>query len=329
MLFLNLCALIDGELKNEPSIASFTNIVFDVKKVSIGNLFIGEKSDISEALQNGAYGIVSTSFKISDDEVAWIKVKDIEVAKLKLLRYLVLKTSQHYLSLKSVEFELFKKINEDRDVIYIHEDIEDAIKLLFKSSEVETIVFSDKNLFDKIDLEDMEVKILNSIYVVKNTLFLTSFTYKGTQYRDIKIPYIFIKEFEKVLNIFDILNIKHSIPKLHFTSHFKPIFLDNSFRVQSFGSSTKALILESDINLVKEEISYIKKSASWAKIALLLPKDLNTKIKTDIDTITFNSYSDLKKKNIFYYNFAIMLDINERFENYLSKQHSDIRSTLF
>ena len=103
MLFLNLCALIDGELKNEPSIASFTNIVFDARKVSIGDLFIGKKSDISEALQNGAYGIVSTSFKMSDDEVAWIKVKDIEVAKLKLLRYLVLKTSQNYLSLKSVE----------------------------------------------------------------------------------------------------------------------------------------------------------------------------------------------------------------------------------
>ena len=329
MLFVNLCALIDGELQNEPSIASFSNIVFEPKKVSIGDLFIGKKADILEALQNGAYGIVSTSFKISDSEVAWIKVKDIEVAKLKLLRYLVLKTSKNYLCLDSVELDIFKKISENRDIIYIGEDIEEAIKLLFKSDGVETIIFSDRTLFDKLDLEDFSIEIINSIKIVKNTLFLTSFTYKGTHYKDIKLPSIFVEELERVLNMFDFLNIKYSITKLHFISHFKPLFLDNYFKIQPFGSGTKVVIIESDKNLLIKEIEYIKKSAQWAKIALLLPKELEGKIKTDIDVVSFNSFVDLKKKNIFYYNFAIMLDSNERFENYLSKQSLDIKNTLF
>ena len=91
MLFVNLASLVDGQLKNEPSIGSFTNIVFNSKRVKIGDLFIGLKKDIKEAVKNGAYGIVSNNIKIIDSEIAWIEVKNIEDAKLKLLRYLILK----------------------------------------------------------------------------------------------------------------------------------------------------------------------------------------------------------------------------------------------
>ncbi len=331
MLFINLCALIDGELQNEPSITSFSNIVFDAKKISIGDLFIGQKSDIKVALENGAYGIVSTTFKVSDNEVAWIKVNNIEVAKLKLLRYLVLKSSKNQIYLNNIELELFKKLNENRDILYISDDIETAIRKLLKSDEFECIIFENINIFKNLDLEELDLNILNPIKVIRHTLFLTSFIYKDTQYKDIKIPKIFIKEFEKVLNIFDLLNIKYSISKLTFTSHFKPIFLNNFFKIQPFGTTTKVIIIESDKNLLEKEINYLKTTASWAKIALLLPKELEnkTRLNIDVELIIFTSYDDLKKKNIFYYNFAIMVDENDGFKNYLLKEDLEIKSTLF
>jgi ferrochelatase len=328
MLFENLVSLIDGELLNEPSIASFSNIVFDAKKVKRGDLYFGESKGIDEALKNGAYGIVSTSSKIKDDEIACIKVKNIQNSKLKLLRYFIIKESAYSVYVDSVKAELAKAISSSKEILFI-EDVEEAIKVLSLNSNYKLILFLDEKLFRSMELESFKVEIFSQVIIQKATNFLTTFIYHDRLYKDVKISELFISELEYLLNLFDILKIEYSLEKLSFISHFKPLFLDSAFRVLSFGQSTKVVILESKKELLKRELEFLKEKAPWAKIALLLPKDIKYHDENGIDIKYFKNFDDIKKVNIFNYNFVIMLDIEQKFLKYLLKASSDIKNSLF
>ena len=329
MLFENLTSLIDGELLNEPSIASFTNIVFESKKVKRGDLYFGPVKGIDEALKNGAYGIVSTTSNIKDDEIAWIKIKNIKVAYLKLLRYLILKDDSYVLYLDCIKSEILKNITNAKEIFFIDSDIQEAIKSLNSDKKYDLIVFEDKKVFDDLEIVSLEVEIINAIKIQKATNFLMTFIYKESLYKDIKLPALFAKDLEFVLNLCDLLSFEYFVDKLTFLSHFKPVFLDSYFRVLPFGSSRKVIILENKKELLKREIEFIKSNSPWAKIALLLPKNIKYNEKIDIDIKYFKNFADIKKENIFYYNFVIMLDTESKFENYLQKYDNENKNKLF
>ncbi len=328
MLFENLVSLIDGELKNKPSITSFRKVVFDSKKVKRGDLYFGESSGIDEALENGAYGIVSNRFRVKDKEIAWIKVKNFDEAKLKYLRYLVIKNDSHVVYLDSVESQISKSLELEK-CYYIENDIDKAILDLSIKDEENLIVFTDKDIFKKLELISFEIVIKNSIEVIKSTIFLTTFLYRQSLYKDIKFPLVFKNELEKVLNLFDELKVDYSVEKLHFISHFKPLFLDSYFKLLPFGQSTKVLILESDKKLILRETKYIKNSAPWAKVLLLIPEDIKLYEKIDINIKYFKNYADIRKLNIFNYNFVIMIDTENKYEKHLQKAEKEIKNTLF
>ena len=328
MLFVNLCSLIDGKLKNEPSITAFSNIAFDVNKVKIGDLFIGKKSEVREALKNGAYGIISTNIKVLDDEIAWIEVEDLELAKIKFLRFLIIQNSKSLILLDNVELSFFKSMASKKDIFYIHE-VEESIKKLFLNPQNSHVIFNNKKLLEKMNLQVKDIEKKNSIEVVKNTLFLTTFTYLDKLYKDIKLSLVFKNEFEKVLNIFDFYGIEYNIQKLNFINHFKPLFLDSDFRLLQFGHSTKVVIVEPDSSLIQKEVEFIKKVAPWASFVVIFKKNIILKLKEDIEKKEYENYSDLRNKNLFKYNFAIMVDSENGFEHYLTRYSKNIKNTLF
>jgi len=328
MLFENLVSLIDGKLLNEPSISSFSSIAFDAKKLKRGDLYFGEKESIDEALENGAYGVVSTAVKVKDKEIAWIKVKDVYAAKLKLLRYFIVKENLYVISLDSIKTEFAKTLQNDRDLLFINENIDDSIKLLNSYHDYKLVIFNNKKLYDNMELDSYKVEIFNTIQIQKSTNFLTTFIYHDRLYKDMKISELFKGELEYVLNLFDSLDIEYNLLKLNFISHFKPLFLDSSFKVLPFGQSRKVVILEKEQSLLEREIKFLKEKASWAKLLLLLSKDIKCNIK-DIDIKYYKNYADVKKQNIFYYNFVIMLDLEERFEKYLLKTDNSTINSLF
>ncbi len=58
----NLLALTHATLNTQPCVSNFENIIFDVKKVNRGDLFIAKDiKDIPQAVTNGAYGVFISS----------------------------------------------------------------------------------------------------------------------------------------------------------------------------------------------------------------------------------------------------------------------------
>ncbi|MCD6191243.1 MAG: hypothetical protein J7K14_06900, partial [Sulfurimonas sp.] len=85
----NVLALTHGKVVNEPFVKTFENIVFDAARVKRGDLFIAfDEQSIESAVLNGAYGVLfDKPTQISDREIAWIKVEDINDALKRLLRF--------------------------------------------------------------------------------------------------------------------------------------------------------------------------------------------------------------------------------------------------
>ena len=79
--------LVDGELVNSGYISEINQFSNNLKKVKRENLFISNDiEEIKEAIKKGAYGVLfSKDINIIDDEIAWIKVDNIQDALFRLL----------------------------------------------------------------------------------------------------------------------------------------------------------------------------------------------------------------------------------------------------
>ena len=79
--------LVDGELVNSGYISEINQFSNNLKKVKRENLFISNDiEEIKEAIKKGAYGVLfSKDLNIIDDEIAWIKVDNIQDALFRLL----------------------------------------------------------------------------------------------------------------------------------------------------------------------------------------------------------------------------------------------------
>ncbi|HIO90618.1 MAG TPA: hypothetical protein EYG69_02485 [Campylobacterales bacterium] len=329
MLFENFTSLIDGKLLNEPSIASFSNIIFELKKVKTGDLFIGKKTEIKQAIEQGAYGVVSTSLKVKDEEIAWIEVDSLNSVKQKLIRYLIIKSGLNILFLNDIEFQILSLLIDKNTILSLDDNTQSVINSLQNFSHDNIILSCEEKLLNFLDLEPLVVVEKYSITVTKYTTFLTTFTYKDNYYKDIKLPKIFIPNLQKVLNFLDDLNISYTLNRLNFINHFKPIFIDSYFKIKPFGQSRKVLILENDIKLIKQEQEYINKCASWANIALVVPTQLENQFKNIKQIYTYKNFSDIKTIDISNINFIIVLDIELKYESYLIKKSNEIKGTLF
>ena len=110
MQISSILDIVDGELLNSPSISFIYSIKTNAKKVKEGDLFIAKNSnDIELAIKHGAFAIIiEENFPIIDNEIAWIKVKEIEISIIKLIRYklLVLNLDAYFCDI--VAYQLIK-----------------------------------------------------------------------------------------------------------------------------------------------------------------------------------------------------------------------------
>ena len=92
----NVLALTNATVINDPFVKQFINIVLDVNRVKRGDLFIAfNELEIDAAIFNGAYGVLfDKPTQISDSEIAWIKVKNLEDALQRLVRFRLIEKIQ-------------------------------------------------------------------------------------------------------------------------------------------------------------------------------------------------------------------------------------------
>ncbi|BCZ19831.1 hypothetical protein NHP190012_14730 [Helicobacter sp. NHP19-012] len=127
-------AVTKGVLKSEPFVRAFTHTTAKLSSVKKGCLFVAfEPACIEEAVRLGAYGVLfEKQAPISDPEIAWICVENLQEAVFKLLYYKFLDAPLSLYKLSSLEIEIFNKLAKAPGVCAFEGDFLELLNLDLK-----------------------------------------------------------------------------------------------------------------------------------------------------------------------------------------------------
>ncbi|BAK73425.1 hypothetical protein [Arcobacter sp. L] len=289
--------IVDGSLLNSPSISFIYSIKTNVNKVKEGDLFITKNlNEIEFAIKNGAFAIIIEEYHpILDNEIAWIKVKNIDLSIIKLIRFkLAVKNLEAY-SCEKATYNLLKiySNNFGENIKLVPNKLENFFRYIDDIEDNDIIISSDKLILDKIYPNNNhfdENKTLDKIdNLIEHSLFETSFSYKNIYFSRLKISSLYLKNFIKVFNFFE-QNIDFS--KLKSFYHIKPLFLDRNLNLIEFGKSDKFIICQNEKDLYKNEIFYLKEKYKYAKTIFISTFKLD--LLKDEEQIIINNLEELK-----------------------------------
>lgn len=316
----NLLNIIDGEIINQPKVKKVEAATIYPSKVNLGDLYFAyEQNSIEKAIQNGAYAIVfeGDNPKISDSEIAYIKVDSIKNATIKFLRYILIQKASEVYYFKPVESSFLKQLSYKKNSIY--SILPDNWQKSF-----ETILNSDYQIFITTSLKD--AKSLSSSYkqlhnnsngyIVSDSLLKTTFRIDKYVYQNMDITPFFFENFLKVITFCKENEINFDINRLKYTKEFQPHFIEDNLTPVSKGQTQKVLLFVNDTSTIDKSIEYLRGEGRWIKsIALTPPK---TKLQTIDRPYWYNSPEEAKevlKKEFYHYAFCYKLSPNNIFTN--------------
>ena len=297
MKISSIVDIVDGELLNSPSISFINNISSDANKVKTSDMFIAKNiEDLKIALQNGAYAVIfEKDFEVIDNEIAFIKVKNLELALLKIVRYKLstLKIESYFCTDETFDMLKLYQNNHTKPIFLISKNIEKAFKFIDDIKDGDILISKNKKLLESIypDIKEFEKKLdENSIKnLIKHSLFELSFSYNDIYFSKLRLSKIYLNSF---LNIYDFFKGNIDISKLKLYSNFKAIFIDKDFQPIESGKSDSFIICQTNKNLIPIEITYLKNEFKYAKTIFVSKYEIS--FLDEKEQIIINNIEDLK-----------------------------------
>ncbi len=316
----NILALTYGELINSPFVSDFNHIVFEARHVKRGDLFIAyDETSIDEAVFNGAYGIIfNKPTQISDNEIAWIKVHDLDEALKRLLRFKLIDKNITVYETNEIVLKLALQVVTETNFLALDGDIKSVFRSLDEIQDDGIVLFCPKitsaDIFTKV--KALPTNVTEPIDVVEQTLFESSFIYDNIFYERQLVSPFFIPYLEQLLHLFKSLKINFRLRKFTPIDHFEAVFTNKNFEIKEFGTSDKVLIFEKSESYVKSEIEYLHRQAYWARILYILPElnyqELDETFRETYNIVTYKNKNEIKtllKQNSFH--FALIIGVSK------------------
>jgi len=289
MKISSIVDIVQGELKTNPTISFITQSHTNINKVNDGDLFISSnKEEINLALKQGAFAIIyDIDIQISDTEVAWIKVENIEDTCLKLIRYHLSELKINSIITDEISFNIFKIFNpKNKTCVYIDENIINNFEIIKNNHITENIISNNKRISNIIypNSKNFEITKYTIDNLIVHSLFETSFSYKHRYFHKLKLPMIYIDNFINVIEFIKIIDIDTN--KLNSFSYMCPVFISKSLQIVDYGKSNTFILANNSTSTNYLEIAFIKKFYTYGQIKV-------------IETSNDNEILDIFKKNIF------------------------------
>jgi len=326
----NLLALTHGILINEPCVSSFENTIFEAHKVKRGDLFFAYKlEDIEVAVNNGAYGVVfDKPTEVSDSEIAWIKVDNLDEAIKRLLRFRLIEKEVVAYECNEIVLKLALQVITQNSFLVIHGDMRNVFRSLWQAQERTTILFcptlNSKDIFTNIRTLSKHTR--ETIQIMEQTLFETSFIYDNIFYERQLISPFFIPYLEELLHLYKSLKVDFRLRKFTPIEHFQAVFTNKNFEVKEFGTSDKVLIFEQNTSIIESEVKFLHSSAPWAKIIIIIPNSLDISQDESIFKYKYQKeILEILKQNSFH--FALIVGVDKSILEKKTPYHTQL--TLF
>ncbi|MFT2650579.1 ferrochelatase [Helicobacter pylori] len=302
-----------GELQNTPSISYFNSIVLSLNKVQKGSLFVAKDHTlIPKALELGAYGILyAGEYPLSDRDVAWIKLKDIEHSLNHLFKFCLLNECVVGVLLSPIELEIASKIMVSDFVWCLKESLEDLFII-----EGCKIAFFDKlewlHLFYKQERLKEDLKE-SRLIVLNQSFFCSALVYEKQEY-ELKMPCIFLEPLKRVIQLCEKLQIEFDLnllgKKEYPLDHCKPFFVNKNLEIAPYGATARVIVAETSKELFEMMLQKALETLSWGRIVVFCRKNSAAFFKK-ANPYFYTTQNNLKEqlKNLAF-NFAFIYGIS-------------------
>ncbi len=302
-----------GELQNTPSISYFNSIVLSLNKVQKGSLFVAKDHTlIPKALELGAYGILyAGEYPLSDRDVAWIKLKDVEHSLNHLFKFCLLNERVVGALLSPIELEIASKIMVSNFVWCLKESLEDLFIIegckiaFFDKLEWLHLFYKQERL--KEDLKESRLIILNQSF------FCSTLVYEKQEY-ELKMPCIFLEPLKRVIQLCEKLQIEFDLnllgKKEYSLDHCKPFFVNKNLEIAPYGATARVIVAETSKELFEMMLQKALETLSWGKIVVFCRKNSAVFFKK-ANPYFYTTQNNLKEqlKNLAF-NFAFIYGIS-------------------
>ena len=294
----NILALTHGKVLNEPSVVEFANVVFEIKALKRGDLFVAfDENAINEAILGGAYGIMfEKKAQISDSEIAWIKVENLEESLKRLLRFRLIDKGLRVYESDEIVLKLALQLLCEPNFLALHGDVRAVFKKLWNLENGSFVLFCPALVCADIFTATSALPTQSSlkINILEQTLFETSFIYDDVFYERQLISPFFMPYLEILFHFLRMHKIDFRLKKFSPIDHFEPIFTNKNFQIKEFGTSDKVLIFEKSSDFLERQIAFLQTEAPWAKLLYVVPQSLQPLYEeTNVTLVFYNQRSEI------------------------------------
>jgi len=316
--------LTEGTLTNTPKVHSIESASVYYSKIEHGDLFFSsDQEEIDQAIANGAYAIVYADDSIikHDNEIAWIKVSDLQLAAFKLIRYVVIKKEAKFFLLSDHELTFLKMILVHKgNIKFIGKDWKKAFEQIL-NSECSLFVGTDKELLELIKPDVPKLNKEVEGYIVSDTLFRTTFKVGGYVYQEKELIPFHLEYLLRAIDFCDAHQLVYSIDRLKYTKHFTPVFIDGNLKSTKASKSDKVAIFTDNLADITKAREYVMRSNMWVKSVVMTPP--KTKVPGIDHPHWFATKEELQEllKNI-HYNYAFIYKADKSMLNTIQEEYS-------
>ncbi|MCR8698903.1 hypothetical protein CUREO4125_00665 [Campylobacter ureolyticus] len=293
----NLVRLINAKLVAKPQISSVDNFAINLKDVSLGSAFLSsDEKEINEAIENGAYAVIfDKKCEVENNEIAYIKVDNLDKAKLRIAQFFAVSNSVKNLFLRPVEKEILKNSTLSRNAKFLSKNLDEVFINFINSKKGDVFLYDDLEFLKEISPVYETLNLKNDAKIlIDGSLFFLNFEYKDRIF-NLNLPQIFLPEAYSILNFMDKNNVFIKFKDLRNIGHFESIFVDKFYNIKALGESYRAFIVESDTELFLREVKFLKDKFG-KEIISMSSKKLN--LKSDIE---YDSLEEIKTSYDFKY----------------------------
>ena len=316
--------LTEGVLSNTPKVQAIEAASVYPSKIDHGDLFFSsDQEDIDKAIENGAYAIVYDDENIvrNDDEIAWIKVSDIQLAAFKLIRYVVIKKEASFYLLSEHELTFLKMIlTHKTNIAFIANDWRKAFEQILNSDDA-LFIGTDKELMKLIKPDATKLEREVDGYVVSDTLFRTTFKVGGFVYQEKELIPFHLEYLLRVVHFCDEQELPYSVDRIKYTKHFMPVFIDMKLKSTRPSNSDRVAIFTDNLPDIAKAREYVMRSNMWVKSIVLTPP--KTKVPNIDHPHWFNNEEEVREilKSI-HFNYAFIYNADKSILNTIKEEYS-------
>ena len=316
--------LTEGVLSNTPKVQAIEAATVYPSKVDHGDLFFSsDQEDIDKAIENGAYAIVYDDENIvkNDDEIAWIKVSDIQLAAFKLIRYVVIKKEASFYLLSEHELTFLKMIlTHKTNIAFIANDWRKAFEQILNSDDA-LFIGTDKELMKLIKPDATKLEREVDGYVISDTLFRTTFKVGGFVYQEKELIPFHLEYLLRVVHFCDEQELPYSVDRIKYTKHFMPVFIDMKLKSTRPSNSDRVAIFTDNLPDIAKAREYVMQSNMWVKSIVLTPP--KTKVPNIDHPHWFNNEEEVREilKSI-HFNYAFIYNADKSILHTIKEEYS-------